>query len=125
MSTLPLEIEYEIMSFLHDNNIPCVCKYWKEESDRYKKAAGTISDWYSFRKLDLDYRNKNDFIRDMIINYPPDKFIKYPETTVFLMGISKEIVDALPPINIRKRSDVVEWMRILPVDYSDWVALGW
>jgi hypothetical protein len=127
MICIPIEIVYEIISYSPINKYNTVCKTWNIEINRIRRNAYIkISNWYK-KRVCPKFVNISNFItvknmlRSMIIHYPPNKFISYPEKIVRILNINLDMLDILPLIYIRKRSDVCLFILNLPLELSDYM----
>lgn len=115
MAGLPLEIEYEIISFIPtEKNIPEVCN--NESKLLKQQAIDKISFWYKKRKRrdvsdeKVQWKYPSDQLRNMIIYYPVGSFLSYPEFAIRKLRLWPSIcLEGLPPLEIRKKSDVRKW----------------
>lgn len=121
MVSLPTELEYHIISF--NPNLSGVCKGWEEEIKVIRfNAIQKISNWYYKRlcKKDSVERDVRDWIRKMIVHYPEEYFLGYPEWIVNMLALNNTLLDILPSKVSRKKSHVRDWMMNMPLTLNDW-----
>lgn len=122
---LPYELQRDIISFVPEFHIGLVCKNWKKEIDTiHKTAANSIGEWYRTRRITENLNNVNELVRHMVVHYPYEFFITYPEFMVGKLGLNEELLSIIPPIQYRKRSDVRDWMLNMPFSLNDWFYVG-
>lgn len=123
--SLPYELELNIISFVPEFNMGLVCKIWKKKIDTIRKTAvNAIGKWYRPRRITENWNNVHDLVRHMIVHYPDEFFLPYPEFTVGKLRLNEELLLILPPIQRRKRSDVRNWMLNIPIELDDWFYVG-
>lgn len=126
--SLPDELELNIISFVPEFHLGLVCKTWKKEIDTIRKTAvNAIGKWYRPRRITENWNNVQEFVRYMVVHYSHkyyEYFRKYPEFTVKKLGLNKELLSIIPPIEKRKRSDVQKWMLNMPISLNDWDYVG-
>jgi len=66
-----------------------------------------------------------DLIRYYVIHYDREYFIKLPEIIVRKLHMNVMILDVIAPIEIRRRSNVRDWMLSLPITLEDLYDVGW
>jgi hypothetical protein len=122
---LPVEMELNIISFAPEHQMGLICKAWQEEINAIRKnAVDTIGKWYRPRRSTNDYNTVTAFVRHLVINYPNEHFLLHPEFTVRKLGLNPKILTVLPPLPIRKRSNVRDWILNVPISFSDWIYVG-
>lgn len=125
--SLPLELQFLIISFTPETDLKSVSREWNDEIKIIqKKAVDKISNWY-YKNRPHEYwaGNVNRLIRYYVINYPDDEFMVYPEFTVDKLRLNHELITVLPVLGSRRRSDVRDWMLNLPIGINDWMYVGW
>lgn len=125
MSSLPTELNEIIISFGCNRNLLLVSKSWNIEMKKYKNAIDIISRWYFSKKISYFQRysqmkwDKDIFIRVIIIQQNPlTLLIDFPEIIVGRYGLNPKIISVLPPIEKRKNSDVILWLKNMPHVYT-------
>lgn len=123
---IPTEIQYMIISFIPEGEFRLVCKDWNNEiTNIQKEYANIIGLWYKKRKIHEYHIKLSDMVRYYVINYPTEFFISYPESIVRNLGLNNDLLSVLPNQNIRKRSQVRDWMLNMPITMSDLLFVGW
>jgi hypothetical protein len=125
MISLPIELEYLIISFdLTNTAFLKVNKEWNKESSLLRaKSATIISRWYRKHKIPCDINTVKDCIRAMIIFEFEEYYITFPERALSVLDFNPLVLTVLPPIVTRKRSHVRDWMMNLPVSLSEWMRV--
>lgn len=125
MMELPTDILYIIINYLPTTGNKLVCKKWKSEIDYiFKRSSNIIGNWYNKIKCHSlknfgEHINVEDLIRNMIIHYPNELFICYPEKVVKCYDLNNNILSVLPKIIERKKSDVKYWLLCMPLIIRD------
>jgi hypothetical protein len=123
---LPSELQYMILSFVPQSEFIPICKNWAEEiKSIQKKAVDKIGSWYKLKKLREDYDTVHEMIRYFVLYYQHDFFLMLPEFTVLKLDLNQQLIDVLPDLVGRKRSDVRDWMMNMPIDLDEWLYVGW
>jgi hypothetical protein len=125
MISLPIELEYLIISFdLSNTAFLKVNKEWNKETTLLRaKSATIISRWYRNHKTPRDINTVKDCIRAMVICEFEDYYITFPERALYVLGFNPVVIEVLPPIYERKRSHVRDWMMNLPVSLLEWMRV--
>lgn len=123
---LPLELVYKIISYVPYTDFRSVSKEWKGEIDYILgKSIKSIEKWYKMWKPRTDYFTIEGLVRYYIVYYPVEYFISYPELVVQKLGLSVSLLDVIPNRDIRKRSDVRDWILNMPISVNDLNYVGW
>lgn len=122
---LPSELVYMVISYNPRPKFRQVSKNWKNEIDTIRKPVETIEKWYKKRKARDDYDTIKELVRWYVVHYPNEFFMTYPEFTVNKLRLNNTLLDVLPPLDTRKRSDVRDWMLNMPISVNDWANVGW
>ena len=122
--SIPIELQYIIISFIpQSSSLVTVCKEWNNElKNIWKKAVNRIGLWYKKRILSLytEYVTIKSNIRYYVLHFNEEHFIEYPEFIVVYFHLNEELLDTLPSIMVRKRSEVRDWiLNIYNILYSD------
>lgn len=124
--SLPSELQYIIISFDPRSEFIPVCKDWSEKIKSIRqKAVDTIGKWYKSNRVNIDYNTVPEMVRCFVIHYPDNLFLMRPEYSVAKLGLNSELLTVIPPLLVRKRRDVRDWMMNMPISFSDWMYIGW
>lgn len=122
---LPSEIQYKIISFSHNLKMSFVCKNWNREIKIIRrKYANYIGLWYSNKRVNSFYNDIKQMVRWLVVKYPESSFLQYPEFAVYKLRLNPFLLDILPDIENRKKSDVKSWMLNMPITLDDWEFVG-
>jgi len=125
MISLPIELEYYILSF-NPSNRACinVCKSWNTEMNLLRSDAATkIATWYRYNKIPKNITTVTGCIRAMIIAEFDEYYISFPERTFTVLNLHPACLEVLPPIIVRRRSHVRDWMKALPLGLDEWLSV--
>lgn len=123
---LPPELQYMVLSFVPQSEFIPVCKDWKNEIQNIQKnAADKIGSWYKTRKVSENYDTVPEMVRYFVVHYPEHFFLKHPEFTVSKLRLNGELVTVLPSLDVRRRSEVRDWMLNMPIELNEWYYVGW
>lgn len=123
---LPSELIYKIISYTPQTEFLTVSKEWKGEINSIlAKSVKTIEKWYKNKKPQNDYNTIQELVRYYVVHYPNEFFMVYPEFTIRKLNLNPNLLDVIPQPDIRKRSDVRDWMLNMPLSVNDWVYVGW
>ena len=122
---IPLELQYNIISFIPFSNLKLVCKEWSEEITIIQKnAVDIISEWYWKRRvpkifLGPDMRTHFSVVRFFVVHLQDIYFFQCPGFITLTCGLNLDIMNVLP--DILRKSDVKDWIINLPIDPEDCV----
>ena len=109
--TIPLELQYIVISFIPQSSVYLVCKDWNNEIKNIQKnAVNIIGLWYKKKLITFQYFSVRNIVRYYIICCPEENFIEYPEYIVTNLRLNECILSVLPSILLRKRSEVRDWI---------------
>ena len=112
--SIPIELQYIIISFIpQSRGLVTVCKEWNNELKNIRKnAVNIIGIWYKKRIISLytEYITIKSSIRYYVLHFNEEHFIEYPEFIIVNFDLNEELLDVLPPIMVRKRSEVRDWI---------------
>lgn len=123
---IPPELQRIIVSYGPLTEFKTVSKEWNDEIKiLQKKAVSVISNWYYKRRVFEYWGNDvNKMIRYISITYPDEYYMCYPEFAVKKLRLNKSLLDVLPPLEERKRSNIKNWMTNMPLELDDWLYVG-
>lgn len=123
MIELPNDILYLIFQFLPFNDYKIINKTCNREITCIQKdSVDKISNWYYDRLLKDGYRgNFKKCIRYMILHLNKARFIRFPEKIVYKLYLNHNILNLIPKLKERKRSDVKKWLERLPLTAEDYM----
>ena len=111
LMTIPLELQYIVISFIPQSSVYLVCKDWNNEIKNIQKnSVNIIGLWYKTKLIKSQYFSTRNILRYYIICCPEENFIEYPEYIVINLRLNKCILSVLPSISLRKRSEVRDWI---------------
>lgn len=126
MMDIPPEIQYMIISFLPSSSLKLVCKNWANEIKIIqKRAVGIIGKWFYTKRIPKNPSTLYELIRCYTANYPTEQLMAYPKFAVRKLYLNEDLLDVLPPMETIKRSDVITWMKNMPLTYNEWCYVGW
>ena len=126
--SLPEDIELMALDYvLNQVNLALVCKSWNAELKRNKyRAAKKILRWWQKRRVS-ENDEYNKLMRLKFKKYRMEWIINHPEFTINKLRLEDSLLDGLPPIDVRKPSDVRRWYFSMKgtISYEDWMYVGW
>ena len=123
---LPPELQYMVLSFVPQSEFIPVCNGWENEIQNIQKnAADKIGSWYKTIKVSENHDTVREMVRYFVVHYPEHFFLKHPEFTVSKLRLNQELVTVLPSLDVRRRSEVRDWMLNMPIELNEWYYVGW
>jgi len=123
--SLPTEIEMIIISFTPEFHLGLVCKTWRKKIRTIRKnASDAIGKWYHHRKVPENIGTVQELVRYMVVHYPTEYFLSYPEFAVKKLGLNEDILTTIPLVEYRKKSDVKSWILGMPISLNEWLFVG-
>jgi hypothetical protein len=117
--SIPLDLQYMIISYIPQSELKYVCKKWNKKIQKIQKdALNVIGVWY--QKIYNRHSSVEEMVRFAVIYVDYLIFILIPELTVYNLRLNDGLLKILPSIKDRKRSDVRDWMNNLPLTLEEW-----
>ena len=127
---LSLDVEKIIIDFCHiDKNLTLVFKNWNDYIKLKKKiAVNIIGQWYKTKIFSESskYDSPGLLLRQKLKEYKHEWFIEQPEFIVVKGGLDQNLLDLVPNVLIRKKSDVRNWIlnSCKHVQMYEWISIG-